>query len=318
MQTIDVFAQRWRDLKIHADANMHQRYDASHPLQIFFGYDVLGERIFFLITPNPPKRLPAQSESIDLRLLQRHDGLYTLILRLLKSDQDSVFSHLCWDLAESTRSCQDDTSGATMFLERYRKWQRLLERGRVGLLSEAQIKGLIGELLFLEKYLFRCYGTSVALKGWLGPSGADQDFRFDDYWYEVKASDPGALTIRISSLEQLDTDKTGQLCIVFLDRAGSELQDAISLNIMVARIRNSISTDAESTDMFEQRMEAIGYIDSREYSEDMFVLRRIRQFLVSPTFPRIRQKMVDPSITSVTYDLNIDALATFEINEQEQ
>ena len=116
-------------------------------------------------------------------------------------------------------------------------------------------------------------------------------------------------------MEQLDTDRTGQLCIVFLDRAGSELKDAISLNIIVARIRNSISTDAESRDMFEQRMEAIGYIDSREYSEDMFVLRRIRRFLVSRTFPRIRQQMVASSITSVTYDLSIDALATFEISE---
>ena len=315
MQTIDVFTQRWQGLKIHADANTHQLYDTSHPLQLFFGYAVSGERIFFLITPDAPKRLPAQSESVDLRLLQRHDGLYTLILRLLKSDQASVFSHLCWALAESTSSCRDDASGATMFLERYRKWQRLMERGRVGLLSDAQIKGLIGELLFLEKYLFGRYGTSIALKGWLGPSGADQDFRFDDYWYEVKTSDPGALTIRVSSLEQLDTDRTGQLCIVFLDRAGSELQDAISLNTMVARIHNSISTDAESTDIFEQRMEAIGYIDTREYSENMFVLRRIRRFLVSQTFPRIRQKMVDPSITSVTYDLSIDALATFEINE---
>ena len=314
MQTIDAFAQRWRDLKSHGDANMHQRYDASHPLQIFFGYDVSGERIFFLITPDPPRGLPAQSASIDLRLAQRHDGLYTLVLRLLKSDQDSVFSHLCWDLAESTRSCQDDATGTAMFLDRYRRWQRLLERGRFGLLSEAQIKGLIGELLFLERYLFGLYGTTVALKGWLGPNGAAQDFRFEDYWYEVKASEPGALAIRISSLEQLDTDSTGQLCIVVLDRAGSELQDAISLNTIVARIRKSISTDAESMDLFEQRMEAVGYIDSREYSEDTFVLRKIRRFLVNQTFPRIRQKMVGPSITRVTYDLSIDALTTFEIS----
>jgi hypothetical protein len=317
MQTIDVFTRRWQDLKSHGETNAHQLYDASHPLQLFFGYDVSGERIFFLISPEAPKHLPAQSESIDFRLLQRHDGLYTLILRLLKPDQDSVFNHLCWDLAESTRSCNDSTTGTAMFLERYRRWQRLLERGRAGLLSEIEVKGLIGELLFLESFLFVKYGTSAALKGWLGPTGADQDFRFDDYWYEVKTSEPGAPTVRISSLEQLDTDKLGQLCIVFLEKAGGELQGAVSLNAMVTKIRDIVSADAEAADTFERRLDAIGYIDRREYSEDLFVLRRIRRFLVDQTFPRIRHAMVAPSITRVTYDLSIDALAYFEIKEQE-
>jgi hypothetical protein len=313
-QTIEAFIQKWQDLKIHGDVNAHQLYDASHPLQLFFGYDVSGERIFFLITPDAPKHLPAQSESIEIKLLQRQDGLYTLILRLLKADQDSVFNHLCWDLAEFTRACRDSATGTNMFLERYRRWQRLLERGRAGLLSEAEIKGLIGELLFLEKYLFPQYGTTSALNGWLGPSGADQDFRFEDFWYEVKTTDPGALTVRISSLEQLDTDRRGQLCVVLLDKAGNEIEDAISLNSLVAKIRNLISADLEATHIFEQRLDAIGYIDSREYSEDIFVLRKIRRFLVDHPFPRIRRSMIASSIAKVTYDLSIDALATFEID----
>ena len=235
----------------------------------------------------------------------------------MKPDQDSVFSHLCWDLAEFTRNCDDTITGTSMFIERYRKWQRLLERGRIGLLSESEIRGLMGELLFLEKYLFLRYGMNTALKGWLGPGGADQDFSFDDFWYEVKASETGSISVKISSMEQLDTDREGQLCIVFFDEAGGELKDAISLNSLVARIRNSISTDRDSTDLFEKRMEAIGYIDSREYSEDLFVMRKIRRFLVDGRFPRIRHNMVDPSIMAVKYDLSIDALTAFEINEQE-
>ena len=48
MQTIDAFTRRWRDLKINDVHNdTHQLYDASHPLQIFFGYDISGQRIFF-------------------------------------------------------------------------------------------------------------------------------------------------------------------------------------------------------------------------------------------------------------------------------
>ena len=318
MQTIDSFAQRWQELKKHADVGTHQLYDISHPLQLFFGYDASGERIFFLITPDAPKHLPSQSESIDLRLLQRQDGLYTIFLRLLKSDQDSVFNHLCWDLAEITRSCNNSAEGTNLFLERYRKWQLLLKRGRVGLLSEAEIKGLIGELLFIEKYLFSRYGMIVSLRGWLGPSGSNQDFRFEDNWYEVKASDPRALTVRISSIEQLDIDITGQLCIVLLDRAGSELKDAISLNTVVSRIRASISSEIEAAQIFEQRLDAVGYIDTREYSEDLFVLRKIRRFFVNQTFPRIRHSMIDKSILKVTYDLSIDALTSFEIKEEEQ
>ncbi len=297
------------------NAASHMLYDPTHPLQVFFGYDVSGEMVFFLITPQAPEDLPARNESIDVQLLQRHDGLHTLVFRLLKPGQDSVFRHLCWDLAESTRLCRDDALGVVTLLDRYRKWQRLLNRGRDGTLTHSQIKGLIGELLLLEQYLFVRYGTGPALKGWIGPTGADQDFRFKDSWYEVKATGTGALTIRISSMEQLDTDDAGQLCVVFLDEAGSAYPDGISLNALVARIRDSIANDVESASIFERRIEEAGYIDSREYSRDLFVLRKIRQFLVNEKFPRIRQGMLDPSIARVAYDLVIGSLTRFEISE---
>jgi hypothetical protein len=313
MQTTEKFTQRWTDLGTGGSAGVHQHYDADHPLRLFFGYDVTGERIFFLITNEPPKIVPEQSHSIQVTLSRRQDGYYTIMLRLLEAAQYQVFAHLCWDLAEFTRSCSDDARGVITFIERFKKWQRLLQRGRDGLLSGAQIKGLVGELLFMEQYLFNIYGTEKSIKGWLGPTGADQDFVFEDYWYEVKAVDPGVLTVKISSLEQLDNDANGQLGIVLLEKTSDNHPSVVSLNSMIERIRDRLSIDMASLSLFEKRLEEIGYIDSKEYSEDLFVLHKIRRFMVADGFPRIRRSMVAPAVARVTYELSIGSISIHEL-----
>ena len=70
------------------------------------------------------------------------------------------------------------------------------------LISDEQIKGLIGELLFLTDNMIPNYGETRAIQAWSGQEMTRKDFSIDDTWVEVKTIDFGKPTVVISSLEQ--------------------------------------------------------------------------------------------------------------------
>ncbi len=64
------------------------------------------------------------------------------------------------------------------------------------MLSESEIMGLMGELLFLRDFLFEKYGKGEALKSWSGQELTHKDFSYNNKWYEVKAIHSGKTQLR--------------------------------------------------------------------------------------------------------------------------
>ena len=78
--------------------------------------------------------------------------------------------------------------------------------------------GLIGELLFLKNILFEKYGIEKSIEGWSGQDRTRKDFSYEDKWYEAKAISFNKDTVAISSLEQLDSEISGELAIILLEK----------------------------------------------------------------------------------------------------
>ena len=66
-------------------------------------------------------------------------------------------------------------------------WQKLFAEEKNKKLSDAEVKGLLGELCALRNVILMRYSPQTAVAGWIGPIGADRDFEFSDTWYEAKA-----------------------------------------------------------------------------------------------------------------------------------
>jgi DNA mismatch endonuclease (patch repair protein) len=84
------------------------------------------------------------------------------------------------------------------------------------------------------------YGVDVALKSWSGTEHTDQDFSCDDTWYEIKSTVSGSASVKISSVEQLDTNQTGHLVIVTLDKTSEADASRLTLNSMYEMVLSSI------------------------------------------------------------------------------
>lgn len=289
-----------------------QRADEAHILDIFLGIDHMSRYTMFFICDSQPDQLTS-SQMVSVFVGQRGDGRWGISFALNDNSFQDVFFHLCSDIIESSRYVPSKTAGALYVGRRYSQWQDMLSKYRKGILSETEIKGLIGEMVFLKNYLLPHYGDS-AVDAWIGPEMADQDFVFSSLWYEVKATTSGAEAIRISSVEQLDIDIDGELIIVYLDKTSRVNEGKITINQLYIDILNLLKEDS-----VKQRFNTIllkrGYYNRSEYDEIAFQLSDISRYQVSQDFPCIRRNNVPNAVATVNYNLLVSAISSFLIKE---
>ena len=195
--------QIWTELASGRGAPAHKRIDDSHPLDFYAGLEADGTRELLLICDSEPPS-GKKFRAFDVPIQRRQDGRWALLVRLLRPEFVRVFAHLCEDLIEATRRGCSRAEAPVLLLERLVRWQRLFDRDRSGLLDDARLRGLVGELLFLGHFAIPAVGPEAGVEAWLGPLDGIQDFRFSDRLVEVKTSAFGQLRVRISSVEQLD------------------------------------------------------------------------------------------------------------------
>ncbi|MBD9393964.1 PD-(D/E)XK motif protein [Acidovorax sp. ACV01] len=261
-----------------------------------------------------PPAIVLESGALDYFRRQRADGSWLLVLRLKRRGLETVFGRLCQDLADSALLVKTEDALVALFVERLRLWERLFSGSDDGLLPKHKIRGLIGELLVLERLLV-AHSASIGeiIESWVGPQGQDQDFRLAEQSIEVKTINPGARSVGISSLRQLAAQVPLSLTLVTLGASVANSEKAVCLNSLVDRLESRIASEPASLLTFRERLLAAGYVDQERYGEDWFVAVREDTFAVTAGFPKLVPSDVVPAITGATYELDIAALSGFRV-----
>ena len=311
------FESRWRSSTPNPDAALYQRIDDQHPLDFYLGVDAAGDWSLLLVSEEKPASFRSV-QAIQVTSGKRHDGRWALNFRLTKPDLGRLFALLCEDLVESSRSIPEPSKPASHVLARFARWQRLLERGGSGLLDEAALRGLIGELLFLERLGERSSNFDAAVHCWQGPQGGIRDFVLSDCEFEVKTVRPGARYARISSAEQLDTsDRPVELVILELEGGGqSQASGSFTPVQLVERIRQRVEGEWSVLSAFDAKLLDAGFVQCEEYNAFAFSLVSVRHFCVPNEFPSIRRSRLPAAIGDVTWDIDLTAISGFERKEE--
>lgn len=290
-----------------------RRIDASHILDLYIGKCNTGEITLLLIADKEP------SYAQPSRILQvtrglREDGRWALSFILQDTNYEEIFRCFCADIIESSRSLKNKDDGLDFITARYLKWQEMLKKASNGILTPIEIKGLIGELYFLKNTLINKLGETKAIMSWIGPEKGDQDFICDDIWYEIKAVSSGAEHLTISSIEQLDTEKNGELIVVYLDKTTKTDLSKITLNSIVNEIENLINSDVTKL-MFKKVLFNYGYIRNDEYENYPFKFMKISRYCVNKKFPVIRRQNIPNAIINAQYLISIPEIINNIITE---
>lgn len=281
--------------------------DNKH-ISLYLGRDDDARYSFDFRGQFKPSRIPS-SDVIDVGQYKNED-IFTLRFSLGNSELLEYFCIFCQDLMESTKAIIDDETAYKTLRARYFSWRQLFKPDK-GKLTETEIMGLIGELLFLQSNLFAEKGIDKALESWTGIEKAHKDFSFDDVWYEIKTISFGKESVRISSLEQLDSDVDGHLAVYTLEKMSPNF-NGIRLNQLVSEIIAQLET-ASQKELFMDKLNLYGFDFSPEYDLWVFAIRDFSTYKVAVNdFPRIRRSMIPGAVTKVTYELLLNEILQYK------
>lgn len=286
------------------------RFGDNRHLSLYIGRDDDARYSFDFRGIYKPVRI---SSSDVIAVEQYKDGdIYTLRFSLENSELLEYFCTFCQDLLDSVRVTNDDETAYHTLRSRYYSWRQLFRPDNARM-TEAEIMGLIGELLFLRDFMIPNRGIDIALESWTGPEKIHKDFSDQQDWFEIKAISFGKETVHISSIEQLDSDIEGTLVVYDLEKMSPSF-DGIRLNQLVNNIISLLANTSQK-EMFMDKLQLFGFDFSNENDNLVFALRNERHYRVKPdTFPRIRRSMLPDAITRVQYELLLTEIEPYKMN----
>lgn len=308
--TPEILERQWNSITYTSGGFL--QIDTQHPLEWHIGYQSISQRTLLLVSDTEIGAIESSKSMIVSRRRRESDNRWTLSFELLRNEQQSVFAILCCDIIENSRSATNEAEALKLVINRYKQWSKLLETQRNVLMDEHSRKGLLGELLFLEQRITSTASFLAAVQGWSGADKADQDFMYPEGWFEIKSIGASATSVTISSLEQLACEDTGELVIHRIDKVAPERAGAISLNDAVHRISSLLIDNVDALDLFRSKLNAYGYIDLQEYSEQKYFCSSTQRFRVDKSFPKLTTGNVPIQVTSAHYELDLPALANWQ------
>lgn len=283
----------------------------NHPLEWHVGYFSPNAKAVVIVTDEPAENLES-SKSIQVFCNLRKDGRYAISLTLTAQDEEDVFVTMCGDMISFSADSSNQKEALLLLLKRYAAWHKLLQRRSNAMLSEAEQKGLIGELLYLKDRIERDMDVLTALAGWVGPEGADQDFVYTDGWHELKTTGAASAEITISSVEQLNNPDDGELVVTRIDKCSPAHAGAFTLYGLVHQVISMINSIPTAKEILIQKLAVAGYIDIKDYDQQSFVFSSRQKYIVNSSFPRFLRDSIPAEVVNLKYTLSLPSLAAWK------
>lgn len=283
------------------------RLKENDALQLYLGKDYNGRFALEFRGHFIPTKILG---SAVISVAQTKSNQYiSLFFALENADLLEYFCTFCEDLVNSNLDIVDDNLAYKTLCSRYNSWKKLFKPNKARL-TEIEVIGLIGELLYLRDIMFKTYGFDIALESWTGPEYTHKDFSLEETWHEVKTISVGKRDVHISSLEQLDSDVNGNLVVYELERMSPSF-NGIKLNAIVTDIIGLLPHNIQK-ETFLNKINQFGYDFSTEYDNFVFSLISFSTYKVDDTFPRLTRKNIPSSIMRVQYDIMLNEIEEYK------
>ena len=285
----------------------YKRIGDNQDLSLYVGKDENGNYAFEFRGKYTPERIMG-SDVISVQQTENGD-IYMLLFSLENDELLEYFCIFCQDLLDSTIGIKDDDAAYKTLCSRYFSWKKLF-KPHSGKLSDSEIVGLIGELLFLQDHMIPEWGVSKAVNSWMGPEKTHKDFSTEEKWYEIKTISSGKDSVKISSLEQLDGDVEGYLAIYCLEKMSPSFC-GIKLNPLVMSLLNKMSAD--NRELFLSKLNLYDYDFSPEYDNFVYSLVGFSLYEVKDDFPRLCRKSIPTPLTKVQYEIILSEIEEYKL-----
>ena len=238
--------------------------------------------------------------------------VWFLQLELLEIDDLTIFAKLIEDLISESMQYEEDSRCIRAVVERFELWRSMMSHASQ---HKAEEKGLWGELYTLRQIIKRISAID-AIRAWTGPEYEVQDYKFASNWIEVKTVGSNSFVAKISSVKQLMSTNIGYLHVIYADE--DEFDESSET---VHEIYNDICSQLaeepthEALDLFNEKIRVFKYLGFVAEDRTKYLFKGQRSFEVNCSFPHIEIKGDAVAIGSVVYELKLDTLKEWEIDD---
>lgn len=177
-------------------------------------------------------------------------------------------------------------------------------------------RGLFGELLYLKELLMESSNNEVILDGWHRPAPANNDFDFRDKAIEIKTLSRSKTSVKISSEFQLELKEDKPLLLKCYRIEGINKSKIDSLGELYNEIKILLGPDL--INVFAMKCAEDAYC---EYLGPDFTLLDYKFTVIEENtyivdqdnFPRVKREELLPSISSVSYEIDVSAIDEFKL-----
>tara|TARA_Y100001960_G_scaffold138191_1_gene146495 strand:- start:34 stop:1041 length:1008 start_codon:yes stop_codon:yes gene_type:complete len=275
---------------------------------------------FVLITTEclgeQPLKLP-QFIGFSTELTEKpFEGGISLEIRLSRDEFHEIFDLLIQNVRETIGISSDSRDAVNRIFTRFEIWQEFLSKVSLSGMNEQRQRGLFGELYLLRQHLIPALGVEDAIRSWVGPANAHQDYQFPQYALETKTTKTlRPQTITISSELQLDIGNKKGLFLVHLSFDEGQ-SSGENLNDMINSLQEIIGAGLQRA-QFDEMLFRSGYsAEHSKHYDTPYELRVMSCFQVTPEFPRIEEGDLPKGVGRVSYALSLDACAEYEISSE--
>ena len=286
--------------------------------QLNIGYNKKNQRCLILELPFKFEKNFQQfeKENLSLKYFIKERSLCIIL-------NDDFFKDLFDDLILSIYSKIYNISNpeeySELFTRHFFKWSSFFENKRNEGLTKDQVKGLIGELIYLKDLLLNSEDNiDDVLLSWRGPYDEGHDFVFDFKDYEIKTIDKSKNNVRISSEYQLESEKGKKLELVVIT-VEVDIENGISLKKIINEIKSLVLDKFGDNSIFinaiAQKGLTIGDLEQYEiYSYTP--IEEISYDSANDNFPKLTRTTIPEQINKLNYSIRLNLLEEFIINKK--
>lgn len=235
------------------------------------------------------------------------------ILTVVCQDKEfyEVFEVLCRDLVNASNEAAVLDDAIALLEARLVLWTELL-RGLKGA-TRQEVYGLAAELSFLNIWLDCQESKNIDI--WVGPNGKSQDFISISALnaVEIKASSNDLVSVKISSMDQLDFQGDLMLGVFPVSAANDQSMSPINLELLISLIEGKLPSN--QIDIFKRKLAMTGVPFNKGANDFYFTVGEAKYFEIRPGFPRIIRANISSEIFNCSYDISLRSLSGFATSQ---
>jgi hypothetical protein len=257
-----------------------------------------------------------EKENLSLKYFIKERSLCIIL-------NDDFFKDLFDDLILSIYSKIYNISNpeeySELFTRHFFKWSSFFENKRNEGLTKDQVKGLIGELIYLKNLLLNSEDNiDDVLLSWRGPYDEGHDFVFDFKDYEIKTIDKSKNNVRISSEFQLESEKGKKLELVVIT-VEVDIENGISLKKIINEIKSIVLDKFGDNSIFitalSQKGLTIGDLEQYEIYRFNPILETSYDSS-NDTFPKLIKSKLPEQLNKLNYNIRLNLIEEYIINKK--